>query len=190
MELAEINGESVSYPEFQSRVDELSEIYKMNSNKTSLDQETTEQIKEQTWQSVVRNLTMQDIYEDLGIGVSDDELFELVQGKNPHAIIQSIFILWSLFFHPDYVLFYVMILFGLVETFEEITLIFMFDNWVSDVKGIFWTKSDKRRNKKKSDLKWPMSWFIPFIINNFMFYWTFETTIAKKQTLNPNTHVY
>jgi len=91
MELAEINGESVSYPEFQSRVDELSEIYKMNSGKTSLDQETTEQIKEQTWQSVVRNLTMQDIYEELGIGVSDDELFELVQGKNPHAIIQSIF---------------------------------------------------------------------------------------------------
>lgn len=69
------------------------------------------------------------------------------------AIIQSVFILWSLFFHPDYVLFYVMILFGLVETFEEITLIFMFDHWVSDIKGIFWTKSDKRRSKKKSDLK-------------------------------------
>lgn len=67
------------------------------------------------------------------------------------AIIQSVFILWSLFFHPDYVLFYVMILFGLLETFEEITLIYMFDHWVSDVKGIFWTKSDKSRGKKKSD---------------------------------------
>ena len=91
MELAEINGKSVTYPEFQAKVDELSEIYKMNTNKTSLDQETTEQIKEQTWQSVVRNLTMKDIYEELGIGVSSPELFDLVQGKNPHAIIQSIF---------------------------------------------------------------------------------------------------
>ena len=91
MELAEIDGKTVTYPEFQAKVDELSEIYKMNSGKTSLDQKTTDQIKEQTWQSMVRNLTMKDIYENLGIGVSSTELFDLVQGKNPHAIIQSIF---------------------------------------------------------------------------------------------------
>jgi len=91
MELAEIDGKGVTYPEFQAKVDELSEIYKMNSGKTSLDLQTTEQIREQTWQSLVRNLTMKDIYEDLGIGVTSGELFDLVQGKNPHAIIQSIF---------------------------------------------------------------------------------------------------
>jgi peptidyl-prolyl cis-trans isomerase D len=91
MELAEIDGKTLTYPEFQAKVDELSEIYKMNSGKTSLDQQTTDQIKEQTWQSVVRNLTMKDIYEKLGIGVSSPELFDMVQGKNPHPIIQSIF---------------------------------------------------------------------------------------------------
>jgi len=91
MELAEIDGKSVTYPEFQAKVNELTEIYKMNSNKTSLDLQTTEQIKEQIWQSLVRNLTMKDIYESLGIGVSSTELFDLVQGKNPHNIIQSIF---------------------------------------------------------------------------------------------------
>lgn len=91
MELAEIDGKTLTYPEFQAKVDELSEIYKMNSGKTSLDQQTTDQIKEQTWQSVVRNLTMKDIYENLGIAVSSPELFDMVQGKNPHAIIQSIF---------------------------------------------------------------------------------------------------
>lgn len=91
MELAEIDGKTLTYPEFQAKVDELSEIYKMNSGKTSLDQQTTDQIKEQTWQSVVRNLTMKDIYEKLGIAVSPPELFDMVQGKNPHAIIQSIF---------------------------------------------------------------------------------------------------
>ena len=91
MEIAEIKGQSVTYPEFQAKVDELSEIYKMNSGKTSLDQKITEQIKEQTWQSMVRNLTMKDVYEELGIGVSSGELFDQVQGKNPHAIIQNIF---------------------------------------------------------------------------------------------------
>jgi peptidyl-prolyl cis-trans isomerase D len=91
MEIAEIGGQSVTYPEFQAKVDELSEIYKMNSGKTSLDQKITEQIKEQTWQGMVRNLTMKDVYEELGIGVSSSELFDQVQGKNPHAIIQNIF---------------------------------------------------------------------------------------------------
>lgn len=61
------------------------------------------------------------------------------------AVVQSIFILWSLFLGPEYPLFYFMIIIGLLETFEEITLIFMFPKWASDVKGIFWALRDKRR---------------------------------------------
>lgn len=38
-----------------------------------------------------------------------------------------------------------MITFGLLETLEEISLIFMYDNWVADVKGIYWVLRDKRR---------------------------------------------
>ncbi|WP_308992858.1 CDP-alcohol phosphatidyltransferase family protein [Mariniflexile litorale] len=64
------------------------------------------------------------------------------------AVFQSIFILWSLFLSPEYRLFYIMIVVGLLETFEEITLIFMYDNWASDVKGIYWAFRDKRRHKK------------------------------------------
>lgn len=65
------------------------------------------------------------------------------------AIMQSIFILWALFVSPNYTLFYIMIGIGLLETFEEITLIFMYDNWASDVKGIYWALRDKRRLKKQ-----------------------------------------
>jgi len=61
------------------------------------------------------------------------------------AIIQSIFILHSLFYNPNYSLFYIMIAFGLLETIEEIILIFMYDEWVSDVKSILWALKDKRR---------------------------------------------
>ncbi len=90
-EIAKIAGKSVDYKEFQKKVDDLSDIYKMNSGSTSLDQKTTEQIREQTWMSLVRNITMKDIYENLGIAVTSNELFDLVQGENPHAIIQSLF---------------------------------------------------------------------------------------------------
>lgn len=63
------------------------------------------------------------------------------------AVMQSVFILYALFFNPDYTLFYAMIIIGLLETFEEITLIFMYPNWASDVKGIYWAYKDKRRLK-------------------------------------------
>lgn len=64
------------------------------------------------------------------------------------AVLQSVFILWSLFYSPENMLFYIMIIIGLLETFEEIALIFMYDNWASDVKGIYWALRDKRRLNK------------------------------------------
>ncbi len=61
------------------------------------------------------------------------------------AVTQGVFILWLLFFGPVYWLFYAMIVIGILETIEEITLIYMYDKWVSGVKGIFWALRDKRR---------------------------------------------
>ena len=55
------------------------------------------------------------------------------------AIIQSIFIL------------YVMIGVGILETVEEITLIFMHRNWASDIKGIYWAIRNKRKSKQPKD---------------------------------------
>jgi phosphatidylglycerophosphate synthase len=60
------------------------------------------------------------------------------------AIVQAIFILWLLFFNPIYWLFYTMIVLGLLETIEEIILIYIYDKWVSGVKGIYWALKDKR----------------------------------------------
>jgi CDP-diacylglycerol--glycerol-3-phosphate 3-phosphatidyltransferase len=65
------------------------------------------------------------------------------------ALIQGVFILVALFFMPYYPLFYIMIAIGLLETIEEISLVFMYDNWASDVKGIYWAFRDKRRIKKQ-----------------------------------------
>ncbi len=90
-EIAKIAGKSVDYKEFQKKIDDLTDIYKLNSGSTSVDQKTTEQIRDQTWMGLVRNYTMKDIYENLGIDVTSNELFELVQGENPHQIIQSLF---------------------------------------------------------------------------------------------------
>ncbi len=59
------------------------------------------------------------------------------------ALIQGVFILWVLFFDPVYWLFYFMIGIGVLETIEEIILIFVYDKWVEGVKGIYWALRDK-----------------------------------------------
>lgn len=69
------------------------------------------------------------------------------------AVVQGVFILWLLFFGPVYWLFYFMIVLGLLETLEEITLIFMYDTWVEDVKGYFFALKDKRRDNGTNAVK-------------------------------------
>ena len=69
------------------------------------------------------------------------------------ALIQGVFILWLLFFGPVYWLFYIMIVLGILETIEEISLIFMYDDWVAGVKGVYWALRDKRRLTKQNKNK-------------------------------------
>ncbi len=64
------------------------------------------------------------------------------------AVVQGLFILWTLFFFPIYWLFYAMISIGVLETIEEIALILKYQVWVKDVKGIYWALKDPRRIKK------------------------------------------
>lgn len=64
------------------------------------------------------------------------------------AVVQGIFILWTLFFSPVYWLFYAMIGLGVLETIEEIALILRYPVWVKDVKGIYWAMKDPHRIKK------------------------------------------
>lgn len=91
LRIAEINGESVQYPDFQKKVEETGEIYKMNTGVAQLDENAWTQIREQVWQEYVRNAVMGEVYGELGLTVTAEELFDMVQGKNVHPIIQQLF---------------------------------------------------------------------------------------------------
>ena len=91
MKIAEIDGESIQYPDFQKKVEELSEVYKMNTQQTQIDENTWEQIREQVWQGYLQENIVGKATEKLGISVSAEELFDLIQGNNPHPIIKQLF---------------------------------------------------------------------------------------------------
>ena len=91
LEVGVIDGESIQYPEFQKQVEELGEIFKQNYGTTQLDDNAWTQVREQAWQTNIRDIVMGETYDNLGISVSADELFDMLQGANPHQIVQQIF---------------------------------------------------------------------------------------------------
>ncbi len=90
-EIAEIAGESVSYQNFQNKVDNISEMYMLNTGEQSLDSETYENIMEQAWQTLTREIILEQEYDRLGIQISPEELFDMVQGANIHPIVRQLF---------------------------------------------------------------------------------------------------
>jgi len=91
MVIAKIDGESVDYIQFQNRFDEIANIYKANNQTNSLDEKVYQQLLNQTWEVVVQEKIMGKVYDDLGINVTPEEMFDMVQGNNLHPIIRQIF---------------------------------------------------------------------------------------------------
>jgi peptidyl-prolyl cis-trans isomerase D len=90
-EIASIDGESVQVTDFQKKVEELGDIYKSNTGKNQIEETDWQQIREQVWQTYLREKILGKQYEKIGLAVTPDELFDLMQGNNPHPIIQQIF---------------------------------------------------------------------------------------------------
>ncbi len=88
--VAEIAGNSIGYQLYQSKIDDNVENYKRNTGQTTLDQPTMERLRQQTWDQLVREYIMVDTYEGLGIGISGEELFDMVQGNNIDPQIMQI----------------------------------------------------------------------------------------------------
>lgn len=91
MEIANVAGKSLSVEDYNAQVDQLTEIYKLNSGREALDEATTENIRQQTWQQMIQEAMLGDAFKDLGVAVGADELYDMVQGNDPHPTIRSIF---------------------------------------------------------------------------------------------------
>ncbi|RLD64088.1 MAG: peptidylprolyl isomerase [Bacteroidetes bacterium] len=81
-EIAEVAGKSIPVQLYQQKVEEATENYKRNTNQSALDEETSERIRQQTWNELIRDYVMKKEYSELGISISSDELFDMVQGNN------------------------------------------------------------------------------------------------------------
>ena len=88
--IGEVLGEDVLIQKFEKKVNEGIENWKNQNQETVLNQTTISQIRDQIWNQYVRELVMENEFGKLGIDVSDDEFFELLQGVNVHPEISKV----------------------------------------------------------------------------------------------------
>ncbi len=86
-----INGNKIDIKDFDARVQQNIENYKLSQNKDQVDQQTTDQLRDQTWGQLLNEELVGKQIAKTGLVVSSDELFDMVQGKNIHPQIKQAF---------------------------------------------------------------------------------------------------
>jgi peptidyl-prolyl cis-trans isomerase D len=86
-----ISGQDTNVRDFESMVDQFVENYKANTGNQTVDQTALESLREQAWNQLLTKEIMEVQYHKAGIEVSPDELFDMIQGKNPHPQIRDAF---------------------------------------------------------------------------------------------------
>jgi peptidyl-prolyl cis-trans isomerase D len=91
-EIAKINGISVSIDEYQDMINNLEENYKRNARTNTIDAITRDRLSDQAWEYLVQEKVMEKQYEELGIDVTGEELFDMINGREPHPTIRRVFV--------------------------------------------------------------------------------------------------
>ena len=85
-----VNGEVITTQQYSEKITEFEEFQKMISGQTSLDENTTFQIREAVYQQMVRNKLIEKQASDLGLVVSKEEINDLVHGESISPILQQL----------------------------------------------------------------------------------------------------
>lgn len=89
--VAEVMGEDITYSQFDAKYEQNLEAQKRNQNKETLSTDEVFRLKQQTWDQLIEQIVLDNEYNNLGLIVSAEELFDQLQGDNPHAYILQYF---------------------------------------------------------------------------------------------------
>ncbi len=85
-----INGEDITYQEFQAALDQQREVRKQNGQE--VDDEQIDQFRNQVWDFVVSQVLIEQQVNRLGISVSNEEIKDIILGDNPPAFLKQSFV--------------------------------------------------------------------------------------------------
>ncbi len=88
--VGEIAGEPITGQEFDQRLEQAVAQWE-SQNQQAASTEVRESFKEQVWNEIVREHVLESQFKELGIAVSPEELFDMVQGADPHPQVKQAF---------------------------------------------------------------------------------------------------
>ena len=86
-----VNGENITYQEFQTALDQQLENQKKQTGK-ELEEAQVDQIREQVWDAVVTQKIFGQLIKEYGITVPDQEIKDIILGPNPPDFLKQNFI--------------------------------------------------------------------------------------------------
>lgn len=87
MDVGRVNKTKISFQEFEQQVNDRLEGWKMETGNQNPSPAEAFQIRQQVWNTKVREILLDEELNVLGINVSTDELYHLIHGPNPHPVI-------------------------------------------------------------------------------------------------------
>lgn len=89
-EIGEIAGNTITFDDFQQQVDRMSANYTLNFGRNPSERELTT-IRQQAWDFLIIENAFNQEYRKIGLDVNDDEVVDMVQGRNISADIKQSF---------------------------------------------------------------------------------------------------
>lgn len=90
-DMATINGETISYQDFQQKVEQRETFIKLVTGQNSLSGDMSDQIRDYVWEEIVRENVIGVNTKKLGITTSDDEIINMIQTGNVTPTIRQLF---------------------------------------------------------------------------------------------------
>lgn len=85
--VAKIVGEDINIKDYSALIDQMSEVYKIETGKSELNEEMMTQLRQSVWESMVNEKILNAEAKKLGLTVSKDELSDRLIGNNIHPLI-------------------------------------------------------------------------------------------------------
>jgi len=88
-DVAKVGGQTLTVQTFEAKIEEVTNMYRQRSG--NIDDRMRDMIHDHAWQILIDETLMQQVYEQIGLTVSPDELMDWITGANPPPFIRQNF---------------------------------------------------------------------------------------------------
>lgn len=90
-DILKIDNQTIPYQVYEAKVDKVMGFYKQHTGQNSIDEQTLYAIRDQVWEEMIQDFILEKETRALGLEVSEDELFDIIQGADPHPMVRQLF---------------------------------------------------------------------------------------------------